>query len=130
MCRGERPAGLVECFLWLRCENRKRCTEPPRALWHRVRPAKCCLTETNDQRSFRNNFLLIWSKFSTRERYTQSQTVRLHPGPHKSMFTERMRKILKFAARVMGNFPEQAGSGQPPPGFPPPSSGARNNNVQ
>lgn len=115
MCTGEssRP-GLSVSSGFSVSENRKGATEPSRPLWHYTPSTKRCLTETNDQRSFRNNFRLIWSKFSTREQYTQSQTVRLHPGPHKSMFTERTRKILKFTARVMGNFPEQAGCWAPP----------------
>lgn len=60
------------------------------------------------------------------EQYTQSQTVRLHPGPHKSGFAEGKGKILKFTARVMGNFPEHGGCQALPLRAPPPSAGAHN----
>lgn len=108
-------------------EDRGGATDPSPMLW---RSTKLCLTGTNDRRSFRNNFLLVWSKFSTREHYTQSQTVRPHPDPHKSMFAEGTRKILRFTARVMGNFPGQVGCWAPPPCFPPPSARAGNREVQ
>lgn len=108
-------------------EGREGATDPSPMLWYST---KHCLTGTNDQRSFRNNFLLMWSKFSTREHYTQSQTVRPHPDPHKSTFAEGTRKILRFTARVMGNFPEQVGCWAPPPCFPPPSTPAGNKKVQ
>lgn len=61
------------------------------------------LPETNDPRSFRNNFLLICSKFSTREQYIQSQAVCLHPGPHKSEFTQGEWKMLEFTISTVGN---------------------------
>lgn len=108
-------------------EDREGATDPSPTLCHST---KLCLTGTNDHRSFRNNFLLMWSKFSTREHYTQSQTVRPHPDPHKSMFAEGTRKILRFTARVMGNFPEQVGCWAPPPCLPPPSTRAGNKKVQ
>lgn len=131
MCTGELTAWAESLSSGFSVnENRRGATEPSRMLWHCTLTTRCCLTETNDQGSFRNNFLLIWSKFSTREQYIQSQTVRLHPDPHKSMFTERMRKTLKFIARVMGNFPAQAAAGHHLSRLPPPSSGARNKNVQ
>lgn len=75
----------------------------------------CGVTEMNDLGSFRNNFLLIWTKFWTRELYTQSPTVRLHPGPHKSEFIEGTRKILKF---TMGNLPKTGWFPPVPPCFP------------
>lgn len=61
------------------------------------------LPETNDPRSFRNNFPLICSKFSTREQYIQSQAVCLHPGPHKSEFTQGEWKMLEFTISTVGN---------------------------
>lgn len=108
-------------------EDREGATDPSPSLWHST---KHCLTGTNDQRSCRNNFLLMWSKFSTREHYTQSQTVHPHPDPHKSMFAEGMRKILRFTARVMGNFPEQVGCWAPPSCFPPNSARGGSKKVQ
>lgn len=108
-------------------EDREGATDPSPTLWHST---KHCLTGTNDQRSCRNNFLLMWSKFSTREHYTQSQTVHPHPDPHKSMFAEGMRKILRFTARVMGNFPKQVGCWAPPSCFPPNSARGGSKKVQ
>lgn len=89
-------------------QGRKGAIEASLMLWHCTVSIKRRLTETNDRRSFRNNFLLIWSKFSTWEQYIQSQTVRLHPGPHKSEFTERERKILKRTMRATGNLAARA----------------------
>lgn len=123
-------AGFSRGFPWkalIVSEDREGATDPSPTLWHST---KHCLTGTNDQRSCRNNFLLMWSKFSTREHYTQSQTVHPHPDPHKSMFAEGMRKILRFTARVMGNFPEQVGCWAPPSCFPPPSARAGSKKVQ